>query len=90
LAGLPKSVLHRAQEVLSGLEEDAERKGEPRTPRARRLPGRTPLGQLSLFAGKSPVLEELENLDIDSLTPLEAITRLYELRRKAREEDSNR
>jgi hypothetical protein len=30
-------------------------------------------------------LEELEKLDIDSLTPLEAITKLYELHQKARE-----
>jgi hypothetical protein len=31
------------------------------------------------------VLEELEKLDIESLTPLEALTRLYELQKKARE-----
>ncbi|MCL0060646.1 DNA mismatch repair protein MutS [Dehalococcoidia bacterium] len=86
LAGLPKSVLHRAQEVLSGLEEDAERKGSPRTPGARRSPKQALPGQLSLFAGKPLVLEELEKLDIDSLSPLEAITKLYELRRKAMEE----
>jgi len=29
--------------------------------------------------------EELEKLDIDSLTPLEALTRLYELQKKAKE-----
>lgn len=81
LAGLPKSVLHRAQEILSGLEEDGEKKVMRRALRARRI--EPPAGQLSLFAGKPPVLEELEKLDIDSLTPLEAITRLYELRRKA-------
>jgi DNA mismatch repair protein MutS len=41
--------------------------------------------QLPLFAQKSPILEELEKLDINSLTPLEALTRLYELQKKARE-----
>jgi DNA mismatch repair protein MutS len=71
---------------LSGLEEDANKKSVPRTSGARRSLKQTPPGQLSLFAGKPPVLEELEKLDIDSLTPLEAITKLYELRRKAREE----
>ncbi len=30
-------------------------------------------------------IEELEKLDIDSLTPLEALTKLYELQKKARE-----
>jgi DNA mismatch repair protein MutS len=89
LAGLPKSVLHRAQEVLSRLEEDAERKGVSRTAGARRSPKQVLPGQLSLFAGKPPVLEELEKLDIDSLTPLEAITKLYDLRKKAMKE-SNR
>jgi hypothetical protein len=34
---------------------------------------------------KSPLIEELGKLDIDSLTPLEAITKLYELQKKARE-----
>ncbi|MFW0859945.1 MAG: hypothetical protein AAGB97_07285, partial [Dehalococcoidia bacterium] len=42
-------------------------------------------GQLPLFVHRSPVLEELERLDIDSLSPLEAITKLYDLRKKARE-----
>ncbi|MCL0079449.1 DNA mismatch repair protein MutS [Dehalococcoidia bacterium] len=88
LAGLPKSVLHRAQEVLSGLEEDAERKGSPRTSMARRPPKQALPGQLSLFAGKPLVLEELEKLDVDSLSPLEAITKLYELRKKAVEESN--
>ena len=40
---------------------------------------------VSLLGQKSPLLEELEKLDIDSLTPLEAITKLYELQKKARE-----
>jgi DNA mismatch repair protein MutS len=86
LAGLPKSVLHRAQEILGGLEADTDNKGGPRAPRARRSLKQAPPEQLSLFAGKPPVIEELEKLDIDSLTPLEAITKLYELRRKTREE----
>jgi DNA mismatch repair protein MutS len=40
---------------------------------------------LPLFGQKSPVLEELGKLDINSLTPLEALTKLYELQKKARE-----
>jgi len=40
---------------------------------------------LPLLGQKSPLLEELEKLDIDSLSPLEAITKLYELPKKARE-----
>jgi DNA mismatch repair protein MutS len=40
---------------------------------------------LSFFGQRSPILEELSKLDINSLTPLEALTRLYELQKKARE-----
>jgi hypothetical protein len=40
---------------------------------------------LPLLGPKSPLLEELEKLDIDSMSPLEAITRLYEFQKKARE-----
>jgi DNA mismatch repair protein MutS len=82
LAGLPKSVVHRANEVLEELEGDSSRmKGVVRGQRRRKEPAQ----QLSFFGQKPPLLEELEKLDIDSLTPLEAITKLYELQKKARE-----
>ena len=83
LAGLPKSVVHRAQEVLEELEEDsrtARRSAKGRRRRKEAVPQ-----QLPLLGQKSPLMEELEKLDIDSLTPLEAITKLYELQKKARE-----
>jgi len=41
--------------------------------------------QRSCLEQKSPVAEELEKLDINSLTPLEALTKLYELQKKAKE-----
>ncbi|MBA7711054.1 DNA mismatch repair protein MutS [subsurface metagenome] len=81
LAGLPKSVVHRAQEVLGELEEDSSRTGRV----AKRRRKKEPAPQLSLFGQKPPLLDELEKLEIDSLTPLEALTRLYELQQKARE-----
>jgi DNA mismatch repair protein MutS len=40
--------------------------------------------QLSLFAGKNPVLEELEKLDVNALSPLEALNKLFEWKKKAR------
>jgi DNA mismatch repair protein MutS len=82
LAGLPKSVVHRAQEVLEELEEDSSRTRGVAKGRRRK---KEPAPQLSLFGQKSPLLDELEKLEIDSLTPLEALTRLYELQKKARE-----
>jgi DNA mismatch repair protein MutS len=87
LAGLPRSVTGRAEEVLGELEGDRKGKGEKgekeRLKKGRRLP---PPPQLPLFGEKSPLLEELAKLDVDSLSPLEAITRLYELKKKAEKE----
>ncbi|MDP2727924.1 MAG: hypothetical protein Q8P59_10325, partial [Dehalococcoidia bacterium] len=42
--------------------------------------------QLSLFAEKPLLLQELAALEIDSLSPLEAITKLYELKKRASQE----
>ncbi|MGP8080591.1 MAG: DNA mismatch repair protein MutS [Dehalococcoidales bacterium] len=79
LAGLPRSVVHRAQEVLDELEGD----GKTAKPTVKSHP--KPIEQMPLFAEKSPVLEELAKLEIDSLTPLEALTKLYELQKKSKE-----
>ncbi|MBM3118964.1 MAG: DNA mismatch repair protein MutS [Chloroflexi bacterium] len=82
LAGLPASVVHRAQEVLAGLES------QPRQKQSKAVrPKKEPIPQLLLFGDKSPLIEEISQLDIDSMSPLEAITRLYELKRKAKEGD---
>jgi len=85
LAGLPKSVVHRAREVLEELEEDSRTALARRSLKGRRRRKEAVPEQLPLLGQKSPLIEELEKLDIDSLTPLEAITRLYELQKKARE-----
>jgi DNA mismatch repair protein MutS len=79
LAGLPRSVLHRAREVLDELESDS-REAKPAGKRRKE-----PSVQMPLFGQKSAVQEELEKLDIDGMTPLEALTKLYELHKKAKE-----
>jgi DNA mismatch repair protein MutS len=80
LAGLPKSVIHRAEEVLEGLENGVKEKPKHG---ARKASQPAP-EQFSLFVSPPPVIEELDKINIDSLTPLEAITKLYELQKKAR------
>jgi len=85
LAGLPKSVVHRAQAVLTELEGDSQAAAKP-SPRRRRK--EVPAQQFSFFGPKPPVMEELEKLDISSLTPLEALNKLYELQKKARKGES--
>jgi len=82
LAGLPRSVVQRANEVLEEMEGDSSRKtGARESPKRKKETAQ----QISFFGQKSPVVEELEELDINSLTPLEAINKLYELQNKARE-----
>ncbi|MDY6892321.1 MAG: DNA mismatch repair protein MutS [Chloroflexota bacterium] len=84
LAGLPRAVVHRADEVLADLENHTESKGARSAQRPSRRE-RSPSEQLPLFGEKSPVLDALLKLDVSSMTPLEAITKLYELQQKARE-----
>ncbi len=79
LAGLPRAVTQRAREVLADLE--AARGKPARQPRTT-----APGPQLPLFE-RSPLLGELAALEVDTLTPLEALTKLYELRQRARGED---
>jgi len=78
LAGLPKSVIVRAQEVLAELESRAPKRSKPSRHKA-------PLQQLPLFSKDSLIADEIAKLDIDSMSPLEAITKLYELKRMAKE-----
>ncbi len=77
LAGLPKSVIVRAQEVLAELESHASKKSK--------VPHRKASLQIPLFPKDSLLADEISRLDIDSMSPLEAITKLYELKRMAQE-----
>ncbi|MDE3089196.1 MAG: DNA mismatch repair protein MutS, partial [Chloroflexota bacterium] len=75
LAGIPKAVVHRAEEVLKELEERQESSMQ-RADAAM---------QLSLFPQDDALREELANLDVLSLSPLEALNKLFELAEKAKE-----
>jgi DNA mismatch repair protein MutS len=79
LAGLPADILRRAREVLGTLEGEHRVVGG--APEAPRDPG-----QLALFgepAAPDPMVQELRALDVDTLTPLEALNRLAEMKRRA-------
>ncbi|GAB4330107.1 MAG: DNA mismatch repair protein MutS [Candidatus Abyssubacteria bacterium] len=78
LAGLPIDVIQRARAVLAELEKA--------NPRRRRTRSRDS-NQLHLFSSGppvSPIEEELRNLDIDRLTPLDALSKLAELKKRAK------
>ncbi len=78
LAGLPRAVVHRAQEVLDEFEKDG---GKPKGRRA--SPKQAATEQMPLFMQKSPLADEIKKLDIDAMTPLEALNKLYELKKRA-------
>ncbi len=82
LAGIPKPVIHRAEEILTEL----ERKGDVKTRKKAMRDIATPtVMQMTLFASEpNPLVEELKTLAIDELTPIEAISKLYELQQKAK------
>lgn len=76
LAGLPPAVISRAEHLLAGFERD----GSPGAP------GRATALQPSLLPPERPALDaEVAALDVDGMTPIEAIQVLYELRAKARD-----
>ena len=73
LAGLPKPVLQRAQEILKELEASSGRNADT---------GGLAAKQAALFPESSPLIEELGNLDIEGLSPIEALNKLWEWKNK--------
>jgi DNA mismatch repair protein MutS len=90
LAGMPSSIIQRANQILKDLEQGA-RNQEPGTRNQDTIGGgkasvSAPSGmQLSFFQLDDPVLEqirdEVKNLDINNLTPLEALNKLSEIKK---------
>ena len=98
LAGVPKQVLERAKEILADLENSElsqQKLPEPLNhfgsgqakpyPDGRGKP--KPVSyQLSIFSPKdTQITEELKKLDLEKLTPIEALNKLSELKKKAEE-----
>ena len=84
MAGMPKSIVKRANDILKQLEADNRQQGIASKPMAE--VGETRGGmQLSFFQLEDPVLcqirDEILNLDVNSLTPLEALNKLNDIKR---------
>jgi DNA mismatch repair protein MutS len=89
LAGLPTEVIDRAKEVLHELE--AEDLGSHVAPTGAGVQRVAAPVQLQLFeAAPHPVVEKLRKLDLDTMTPLEAMTRLGELQDEIERQESKR
>jgi DNA mismatch repair protein MutS len=79
IAGIPKVVISRATEILEELEGSADFK-EKKARTREAMAG----VQLSFLGPEThPLLEEIKALEVDSLSPLEALNKLYELKQKA-------
>jgi DNA mismatch repair protein MutS len=71
LAGLPAQLVARARQIMAELERE-----RPLEPPEHQL-------KLDLPPGPNPIKDELSRIEVDHLTPLEALQKLYELRSRA-------
>ena len=73
LAGLPKPVVARANEIMAELEKTSGRavKINPHTAQ-----------QVALFPETNPLLDELKSLDVNELSPIEALNKLFEWQKR--------
>lgn len=84
MAGMPKSIVHRANEILKQLERDNRQQGiaHSTVPKVETAPSGV---QLSFFQLDDPVLsqirDELLHLDVNNLTPLEALNKLNDIKK---------
>ena len=83
MAGMPKSIVKRANDILHQLETDNRQQGIAK-PTAEIASGRDGM-QLSFFQLDDPVLcqvrDEILNLDVNNLTPLEALNKLNDIKK---------
>jgi DNA mismatch repair protein MutS len=89
LAGLPEEVVARAREVLANLEnEELDEKGMPRLAHAKGGKQGHEVDQLDLFGRRNDRLyRELQKVDPNHLTPLEAVQLLYHWKKMMEEGD---
>lgn len=85
LAGMPKSIVKRADEILKQLEAENRQTGMDGGKTIREGASAADNMQLSFFQLDDPVLcqirDEILNLDVDNLTPLEALNKLNDIKR---------
>jgi DNA mismatch repair protein MutS len=87
LAGLPDEVIERAREILANLEEDEYSIGDiPRIARGEHSPVSGDI-QLTLWESEKELTRRLRELDLDNITPLEALEALTNLRKIATREE---
>lgn len=87
MAGMPKCIVKRADEILKQLESEKRQEGAISGSSVKKTPvtGQSGNYQLSFFQLDDPVLsqvrDEIKNMDLNNLTPLEALNKLSEIRK---------
>lgn len=87
MAGMPKCIVNRADEILKQLESEKRQEGTISGSSVKKAPAARQSGnyQLSFFQLDDPVLsqvrDEIKNMDLNNLTPLEALNKLSEIRK---------
>lgn len=85
IAGMPRSIVKRAQVILKQLEADNASVGSAGKPTAEKLAENRDGVQMSIFQLDDPVLsqvrDEILGLDINNLTPVEALNKLNEIKK---------
>lgn len=87
MAGMPKCIVNRADEILKQLESEKRQEGAISGSSVKKAPAARQSGnyQLSFFQLDDPVLsqvrDEIKNMDLNNLTPLEALNKLSEIRK---------
>jgi DNA mismatch repair protein MutS len=71
LAGMPRPTIVRAEEILKEFEQGSAQGVSKETPR-----------QLQMFADLDPIWKELQSLDLSSMTPMEALAKLFDWQKK--------
>ncbi len=84
MAGMPKSVVKRSNEILAQLEKDNRKTGQP-TKHIDAVAQQREGMQMSFFQLDDPVLiqirDEIKNVDVNNLTPLQALNKLNEIKK---------
>ncbi len=91
LAGIPKAVTIRAKEILSQLEEQDISRGGIKSVRGKKGKAESEESGLDLFAFatttamQDDIIEELKSMDVQGITPIEALNVLYSLQQRAKD-----
>ena len=95
LAGVPDSVIDRAKEIASWLEEtdvtDKAKNLQVRTSAKKKevvreaVPAEKQMSHFDIYPADHPVLKELAELDVSNMTPIQALNTLYELQKRLKE-----